>query len=159
MIGGAVLQPHLARRVEQHVDDGPLRRREQHLVDERLALVPTAVTADQLGAGAWKGEVEDPRVRGVDQVQAHDLAGGRLAGELGLAVDQHDVAESTHRGEGRARLAERRDVPVLDEQVVQGDGQLPVDGRPVRGSAGSTTIVPYRPISSPKSSRMCGWYQ
>ena len=106
-------------------------RGEQHLVDERLALVPAAVTADQLGAGAADGEVEDPRVRGVDDIQAHDLARRRLAGELGLAVDQHHVAVPAHRDERRPGLAEGRDVPVLDQQVIQGQGQLPVGGRPV----------------------------
>ena len=119
VIGGAVLQPHLPGGVEQHVDDRALRRREQHLVDDGLAFVPAAVAADQLGAGAADGEVEDPRVRGVDYIQAHDLACCRLAGEPGLAVDQHHVAVPAHRDEHQPGPAERRDVPVLDQQVIQ----------------------------------------
>jgi hypothetical protein len=35
VIGGAVLQPHLARGVEQHVEDRTLGRREQYLAGER----------------------------------------------------------------------------------------------------------------------------
>ena len=31
-----MLEPHLPRRVEHHIDDRPLRRREQHLVNEGL---------------------------------------------------------------------------------------------------------------------------
>ena len=131
MIRGAMLQPHLPGGVEQHVDDRALRRREQYLAGERLALVPAAVAADQLGAGAADGEVEDPRVRGVDDIQAHDLARCRLAGEPGLAVDQHHVAVPAHRDERRPGPAERRDVPVLDQQVIQREGQLPVHGGPV----------------------------
>ena len=109
---------------------------EQHLVDERLPLVAAAVAADELHAGAAEGEVEDPGVGGVDEVEAHDLAHRRLARELGLAVDQHDVAEPAHRGEVGPGAAEGGDVAVLDEQVVQGERQLPVDGRPVRGVGG-----------------------
>ena len=52
MLGGPVLQLRRAGRVEQHVDHGALRGREQHLVDERLALVPAAVAADELHARA-----------------------------------------------------------------------------------------------------------
>ena len=74
VIRRSVLEPHLPGVVEQHVDDGPLRGSEQHLVDERLALVATAVAADQLHPRAGEGEVEDPRVRRVDEVEAHDLA-------------------------------------------------------------------------------------
>ncbi len=174
VVRGAVLQPDLPGGAEKHVDDRTFRRREQHLTGERLALVPAAVATDQLGAGAADGKVEDPRVRGVDQIQAHDLACRRLAGEVGLAVDQHHVAVPAHRDIGRPGAAERRDVPVLDQQVIQGEGQLPASSTSrsssVRvscrsaagqysGSAGSTTIVPYKPISRPKSSRMCGWYQ
>ena len=53
------------------------------------------------------------------------------AGELGLAVDQHHVAVPAHRDERRPGPAERRDVPVLDQQVIQREGQLPVRGGPV----------------------------
>src|SRR2546426_4909997 len=43
-------------------------------------------TADQLRARAANGEVEDARVRRVDEIEAHDLPQSRLAGERGLAV-------------------------------------------------------------------------
>ena len=48
---------------------------------------------------------------------------------------------------------------VLDEQVVQRELSCRSTAGQYDGSAGSTMIVPYSPISSPKSSRMCGWYQ
>ena len=54
----------------------------------------------------------------------------------GLAVDQHDVAVPAHRDERRPGPAERRDVPVLDQQVIQREGQLPVGGGPVRRVGG-----------------------
>ena len=53
------------------------------------------------------------------------------AGEPGLAVDQHHVAVPAHRDVIRPGPAERRDVPVLHQQVIQGQGQLPVRGGPV----------------------------
>ena len=52
LVGRAMLESHVAGRLEQHVDDRPLRRREHHLVDERLPLVAAAVAADQLHARA-----------------------------------------------------------------------------------------------------------
>src|SRR5437588_10637452 len=73
MVRGTMLEPHVPRRVEQHVDNRSFGRREQHGVDERLALVATAVTTDQLRARAANGEVEDARVRRVDEIEAHDL--------------------------------------------------------------------------------------
>ena len=74
-VRGAVLQRQRARPVEQHVDHRPLRRRQQHLLDELLPLDPAAVAADQLHAGAGQPDVEDPRVGGVGQPEPHDLAG------------------------------------------------------------------------------------
>ena len=118
MVRGTMLEPHVPRGVEQHVDNRSFGRREQHSVDERLALVATAVTTDQLRARAANGEVEDARVRRVDEIEAHDLPQSRLAGERGLAVDQQDVAEPPHGGEGRRGPAEGRDLAALDEQVV-----------------------------------------
>ena len=126
-----VLETHLSWRVEEDVDDGPFRRGQQDVLDERLPLVPAAVPADLLHPGAAHGEVEQPGVGRVDQVQAHHLAERRCTRVGRLAVDQQHVAESAHRGEVRPGPAERGDVPVLDEQVVEGDRQVSVDGRPV----------------------------
>ena len=50
-----MLEPHLPGSVEQHVEDRPLRGSEHHLVDERLALVATAVPTDQLHPRAGGG--------------------------------------------------------------------------------------------------------
>jgi hypothetical protein len=92
-----MLEAHIPRCVEQYVDDRPLRWREQHLLDEQLALVPAAVTPDELHAGAAKREVEDTRVRCVDEVEAHDLSQRRLARECSLALYEHDVADGHFR--------------------------------------------------------------
>ncbi len=135
-VGRAMLEAHVAGRLEQHVDDRPLRGCEHHLLDERLALVAAAVAAHQLHARAADGEVEDARVRRVHEVQAHDLAYRRLTGEAGLTVGQHDVAEAAHRGVGRPGAQERRDASVFHEQVVQGQGDEPVGRRPERGVGG-----------------------
>ena len=83
VLGGAVLEVGVSRRVEKHVDYRPLRGREQDLLYELLALHAAGVAPDELHAGARKREVEEPRVRRVHQVQAHDLPHGRLTGELG----------------------------------------------------------------------------
>ena len=132
-IRGAMLQSYVAGGVEQYVEDRAFGGGEQYCLDERLTLVPAAVTADQLRPGTADGDIEDPRVGGVDEIQAYDLALCRLTGELGLPVDQHDVAEPAHCGEGRPGAVEGRDVSVFDQEVVHGDSELPVDGRPVRG--------------------------
>src|SRR5215208_2269140 len=71
---GTMLEAYLARSVEQHVDDRPLRGRKQDLLDEPLVLVSTAVAPDKLHAGAAKREVEDTRVRRVHEVEAHYLS-------------------------------------------------------------------------------------
>jgi hypothetical protein len=98
--------------------------------------VAAAVAADQLHPSAADGEIEDPGVRRVDHVQAHDLTYRRLTGVNRLAIGQHHVAEPAHRRVGRPRAQERRDMAILDQQVIQRDGQLAVDGRPVRGVGG-----------------------
>src|SRR5712691_2183214 len=76
--------------------------------------------------------IEDPRVRGVHQVETHNLSRGRFADELRLAVDEHDVAEPTHRREVRARAAEGRNATLFDEEVVKCERNLAIDGGPVR---------------------------
>ena len=74
MVGVRCSESRLPGGVEQHVDDRPLRGSEQHLVDEGLALVATAVPTDQLHPRTVNGEVEDPGVRRVHEIEAHDLA-------------------------------------------------------------------------------------
>ncbi len=81
-------------------------------------------------------EVEDSRVGRVDEVQADDLADLGLGPVVGLAVGQHHVAEAAHRREGRPGALERRDLAVLDQDVVERDRQLTVHRRPVVGVGG-----------------------
>ena len=82
--------------VEEHVDDGPLGRREQHGVDVLLLFVAAAVAGDQLHACAGDGHVEDAGVRGVDDEEAHGVAGAGPRARVGLPDGEHDVAEAAH---------------------------------------------------------------
>jgi hypothetical protein len=66
MAGRPVLKADIARRVEEDVDDGPLRGCEKDLLHQGLPLVAAAVAADQLHAGAWQGHVKDAGVGRVD---------------------------------------------------------------------------------------------
>ena len=110
---------------------GPLGRREEHFVDERLVFVAATVAADELHPRAGEGDVEQPGVRGVREVEAHDLAGVGVELEVRLAAGEHDVAEAAHRDVGRARLVERGDAAVFDEDVVERDDEFAVHRRPV----------------------------
>ena len=96
------------------------------------SLVATAVTTDQLHPSTGQREVEDPRVRRVHEIEAYDLSHRRFARELCLAVDQHHVPEPPHRGVVGPHTVEWRDLAILDEQIVQRDAELSVDGWPVR---------------------------
>ena len=132
-VGRAVLQCQLARRLEQHVHDDPLGRRQHDVLDELLALAAPAVAADELHARSGQRDLEHAGVGGVRQIQAHDLAGLGGQREFGLPGDQQDVAEAPHRGVGRLVGAERRHLTVLDEDVVERQRELTVDRRPVVG--------------------------
>ena len=92
-----MLELELAGVREEHVDDDTLGRGEQDLVDEFLALVVAGVGADQLHLRARQRHVEDTRVRGVGEVEAHDLAPLGFEREIRLAGDEHHVAEAAHR--------------------------------------------------------------
>ena len=129
--GRAVLEDVLARLLEEDVDHDPLGRRQENLVDEALVLVVSAVSADELHASSRQRHVEDASVGGVGEVEAHDLAALRGEREVWLSRDEHDVAEAAHRDMRRFRGAEAGDLPVFDENVVQRQEQLAVDGRPV----------------------------
>ena len=48
-----------------------------------------------------------------------------------FAVDQEDVSEPAHRGEGRSGATERGDRSVFEEEVVERDGKLAIDGGPI----------------------------
>ena len=141
VIRRSVLELELARIGEQHVHDDALGRGEQDLVDELLVLVVAGVGANQLHLRARQRHVEDPRVRGVREVEAHHLATPRLEVQIGLAGDQHHVAEPAHRHVGRL-LPEGCDPAVLDQDVVERDQQLAVRRRPVVGLAREGEDVP-----------------
>ena len=70
----AVPDGHMPRLVEQYIDDDPLRRREHHLIHEGFLLDSAAVTTDQLHPGLVEADIEDPRVGGVGEVEAHHLS-------------------------------------------------------------------------------------
>ena len=117
--------------LEEHVDDGALGGRQQYVVDEGVSLVAAAVAADQLHPGTWDGDVEQPGVGGVREVEAHDLTGAGGEFEIGLTAGEHHVAEAAHGDEVRAVEVVGGDVAVLEENIVEGDDELTVDGRPV----------------------------
>jgi hypothetical protein len=48
-----------------------------------------------------------------------------------------------------AGVMERHNPTILDEDVVEGDGDLPVHRWPIVPRGGTTTGSPYRPMSSP----------
>ena len=123
----------------------PLRRREHDRLDELVALVAAAVAADELHPRAGQGDVEDPRVGGVRQEEAHDLARPRLERRLVLAADEEDIPEPAHRGVGRLVRAERRDLAVLDQYVVERERDLAVRRRPVARLARLDDDVPVQP--------------
>src|ERR671925_698636 len=101
-----VLERELAGICEMDVEHDAFRRCDQHLFDELLALVVAAVSTDELHAYAGQSYVENTRVRGVREVEAHDFTALRGQPEICLARDEHGVAESAHRDVRRLRLAE-----------------------------------------------------
>ena len=141
-LGRSVLELELAGVRKEHVDDDTLGGGEQDLVDELLALVVAGVGADQLHLRARQRHVEDARVGGVGEVEAHDLAALGLERKVRLAGDEHHVAEAAHRDVRRLRLAEGGDLPVLDQDVVEREQQLAVRRRPVVGLARGDEDVP-----------------
>ena len=98
-------------------------------------LVVAGIGPDELHLRARDGDVEHPGVRGVGQVDAHDLSPLRVEREVGIARDEHDVAEATHCDVGHLGTAEGRDASLLDEDVVQRQQLLAVRRRPVVGVA------------------------
>ena len=62
--------------------------------------------------------------------------------EVGLAGDEHDVSEAAHRHVRRLVRAEGGDHPVLDEDVVERQGDLAMRGRPVLGITRDDEDVP-----------------
>ena len=140
-----VLEPRDAGSVELDVDDRALRGSEQDLLDERLALVATAVAADELHPSVGDRDVEDPGVGRVDEVEPDDLAQRDARLEALLAVHEQHVAEPAHGGERRTGAAERRDHAVLDQEVVERDRELPIDARPVARVRGLDDDRPVHP--------------
>ena len=97
-VRGAVFEGQLPGLVEQDVDNGPLRRCEQHLGDELLVFYPAAVAADELHPSARQPDVEDAAVGGVGQPQPEHLARSRGQRQVGLATDEQQVAVPAHGG-------------------------------------------------------------
>ena len=130
-VRGVVLQPELAGAVEQDIDDDSLGRSEDHVVDELLVLDVAAVAADELHPHARQLDLEHPRVGRVGQIEAHHLAELRCQREIRLTADQQHVAEPAHRRVGRLGAAERRNLAVFEQDVVEREHQVTVRGRPV----------------------------
>ena len=105
-----MLENVLARLLEEDVDDEPLGRRQENLVDEAFVLVVSAVSADELHASSGQRHVEHAGVCGVGEVEAHDLTALCGECEVRLARDEHDVAEAAHCDMRRFRGAEAGDL-------------------------------------------------
>ena len=116
---------------EVDVEDDSFGRRDEDFVNEFLVLVMAAVCAYELHLCARDCDVEDARVRGVRQVETNDLTPHGCEGKVWFACDEHDVSEPAHRDVSRLGLAERRQLPVFDQDVIQGKEQLAVRGRPI----------------------------
>ena len=101
-----------------------------------------AVAAHELHLGSRQRDVEDARVGGVREVEAHDLTALRIERQIGLARDEHHVSEATHRDVRGLRFAERRDPSVLDQHVVEREQKLAIDSRPVVGLGRGHEDVP-----------------
>ena len=97
MLWRFVLKLKLTRIREKHIDYNTLGGGEQDLVDELVVLVVAGVGADQLHLRARQRHVEDARVRGVGEVEAHDLSALGFERKVWLAGDEHHIAEATHR--------------------------------------------------------------
>ncbi len=121
----------LARLVEEHVDDDALGRRQHHVVDELLVLDVAAVAADELDLSSGERDLEHARVRGVRQVEPDHFAELGRERWIRLAADEQHVAEAAHRRVGRLGAAERRDLAVLDQDVIERQRDLAVHRRPV----------------------------
>jgi hypothetical protein len=70
-------------------------------------------------------------VLAVREVEAHDLSQPRVQRQVRLAVDQQHLAEAPHRHIRRLRPAERRDLPLFQQDVVKGQRHVPIGRRPV----------------------------
>ena len=115
----------------------------------KVSLVAAAVAADQLHPGTGDGDVEQPGVGGVREVEAHDLTGAGGEFQSGLTTGEHHVAEAAHRDEVRAVEVVGGDVAVLEENIVEGDDELTVDGRPVVRLGGFDDEIAVRAMSRP----------
>ena len=137
-----MLERQLPRLLEEDVDDDALGWGEDHRVDERLALDAAAVAADELDPRAGQGDVEDARVGGVGQVEADDLVELRRSAGSVSPPTSSGVAETAHRRVGRLGAAERRDLAVLDQDVVERQQHLAMRRRPVVGIGRDDEDVP-----------------
>jgi hypothetical protein len=105
-------------------------------LDELSVFEAAAVAADELYPGVGDRDVEHPSVRGVHQIETNDLAGASGQFQVRIAVDEEHVTEPAHRGVRGQGPAERGDGAVGEQDVVQGEDDLPVDRRPVVGVGG-----------------------
>ena len=140
-----VLKPQLPWLVEQNINHHALRRRENHVLDELLVLDMAAVAAHELHPRPRERNLEHSCVGGVRQVEPDNLAEPRVQGEIGLTAHQQHIAEAAHRRVVRLGAAERRDLPILQQDVVEREKDLAVDRRPIVGIGRLDQHVPVQP--------------
>ena len=78
LFGRPMLESEVARLCEENVDDDPLGWSEENLLDALLTLVVAAVGADKLHLSSRHPDIEDARVGGVREVEAHDFPACRF---------------------------------------------------------------------------------
>jgi hypothetical protein len=96
-------------------------------------LDPAAVTTDQLQPRPHQPQVEHPGVGGIGQPPPHHLPHLGRQPQLRLPADQQQVAEAAHGRIAGLGRTERGDPALLDQQIIHGQDQLPVDHRPIAG--------------------------
>ena len=141
-LGRSVLELELAGIGKEDVDDDTLGGSEQNLLDQLLPFVVACVGTDQLHLCAGQCDVEDARIGGVREVEAHDLAAPGLERKVSFTRNEHHVAEPAHRHVRRLRLPKCCDLPFLDQDVVERHQELAVGWRPVVGLARGDEDVP-----------------
>src|ERR671918_2300467 len=140
--GCHVLEGEGSGSVAEHVDDGPLRRSNDHIVNPLLALVASAVASHEFHLHTRKRHLEDAGVGRVREIEAHNLTTPDRQLLFGLASDQQDVSEPAHSREVRFVRIEGGDLPVFDQDVVKGEHDVSIRCGPVRGIRRLDDYVP-----------------
>ena len=109
----------LAGCVEPGLDHVTLRRRDEHTLDPLLPLELADVGAHHLHPCVTKNHVVGTGVRDVREQEPDNLTSFDAQVIIWLAVEQEEVAESSHETEVAGFLAERHDLFPIHEEIVE----------------------------------------